>query len=73
MSKLPIISYTKLRNKIKKLWYIEIRTSKHPVYYNALNWVTLPIPFHDWDVPKWTLRAIINELWITVEEFIKIK
>ncbi|MDD2515613.1 MAG: type II toxin-antitoxin system HicA family toxin [Candidatus Gracilibacteria bacterium] len=73
MPKLPIISYNILRNKVKKLGYIEIRTKKHPVYYNPLNGITLPIPFHDGDVPKGTLRVIINELGLTVGEFINIK
>ncbi len=72
MPKLPVISYDNLRKKVLRLNYVEIRTKKHPVYYNPIKWITLPIPYHSWDVPKWTLRAIINELWLSVEEFIKL-
>ncbi|MDP2103626.1 MAG: type II toxin-antitoxin system HicA family toxin, partial [Candidatus Gracilibacteria bacterium] len=70
MPKLPIISYETLRKKVKRLGYFEIRTSKHPVYYNPTKGITLPIPRHSGDVPKGTLRAIIHELGLSVEDFI---
>lgn len=31
--------------------------------------MTIPIPSHPGDVPKGTLRAIIREMGMTVEEF----
>jgi predicted RNA binding protein YcfA (HicA-like mRNA interferase family) len=46
-----------------------IRTSKHPIYYHAEKEITFPVPNHPGDVPKGTLRAIINEMGITVDAF----
>jgi len=72
MPKLPIVSYDLLRKKIKKLGYFEIRTSKHPIYYHPIKGITLPIPHHKGDVPKGTLRAILIEIEVRVEEFIEL-
>ncbi|MHB8521491.1 MAG: type II toxin-antitoxin system HicA family toxin [Limisphaerales bacterium] len=46
-----------------------MRTSRHPVYYLAEKNVTIPVPNHPGDVPNGTLRAIIREMGLTVEEF----
>ncbi len=49
-----------------------IRTSKHPVYYNESENITIPVPKHNRDVPKGTLRIIIKEIGLTVEDFINL-
>jgi hypothetical protein len=49
--------------------YVEIRTSRHPVYYLAEKNLTIPVLQHPGDVPKGKLRTIIPEMDITVEEF----
>lgn len=46
-----------------------IRTGRHPVYYSAAKDMTIPIPSHPGDVPKGTLRTIIHELGLSVDEF----
>jgi hypothetical protein len=48
---------------------VEIRTSRYPVYYSAAKDLTDPIPIHPGDVPKGTLRSIICEMQISIEEF----
>jgi predicted RNA binding protein YcfA (HicA-like mRNA interferase family) len=69
MSKLIPISYRELARKLKRAGYVEIRTSRHPVYYLAAKNLTFPVPRHPGDVPKGTLRAIIREMGISPEEF----
>lgn len=69
MPKLVPISHRELVRKLRRAGYVEIRTSRHPVYYLAERDLTIPVPSHPGDVPKGTLRAIIREMGISVEEF----
>lgn len=69
MPKLVPITHRELARKLRRAGYVEIRTSRHPVYYFAENDITIPIPQHPGDVPKGTLRAIIREMGVSVEEF----
>lgn len=69
MPKLIPVSYRELARKFKRAGYVEIRTSRHPVYYLAEKNLTIPIPKHPGDVPKGTLRAIIREMGVSVEAF----
>ena len=72
MPKLVRISYRELAAKLKRAGYREIRTSRHPVYYLAEMDVTIPVPRHAGDVPIGTLRAIVREMGLGVEEFNKL-
>lgn len=69
MPKLVRISYRELAVKLKRAGYIEIRTKRHPVYYLSAKNITIPVPRHPGDVPIGTLRAIVREMGISVEEF----
>ncbi|MDH3324207.1 MAG: type II toxin-antitoxin system HicA family toxin [Candidatus Peregrinibacteria bacterium] len=69
MPKLPIISYKILAKKLRKAGYILIRTKKHPVYFCEEKNLTIPVPMHSGDVPKGTLRAIISEMEISIDQF----
>jgi len=69
MPKLTPVSYRELARKLRRAGYVEIRTSRHPVYYLAAGNLTIPVPHHPGDVPKGTLRTIIREMGITVEAF----
>jgi predicted RNA binding protein YcfA (HicA-like mRNA interferase family) len=69
MPKLIPITHRELARKLKWSGYVEIRTSKHPVYYLAAKNLTIPVPQHPGDVPKGTLRAIVREMGISVDEF----
>lgn len=69
MPKLVPISHRELARKLKCAGYVEIRTSRHPVYYHAANNLTIPVPRHPGDVPKGTLRAILREMGMGAEEF----
>lgn len=69
MPKLVPITHRELAKKLRRAGYVEIRTSRHPVYYLAEHNITIPVPQHPGDVPKGTLRTIIREMGISVEEF----
>jgi predicted RNA binding protein YcfA (HicA-like mRNA interferase family) len=69
MPKLVPISHRELARKLRRAGFIEIRTSRHPVYYSAQRDLTVPIPMHPGDVPKGTLRSIIREMRISLEDF----
>jgi predicted RNA binding protein YcfA (HicA-like mRNA interferase family) len=66
---LILITHRELARKLRRAGYVEIRTTRHPVYYLAKENVTIPVPNHPGDVPKGTLRAIIREMGISVEQF----
>jgi predicted RNA binding protein YcfA (HicA-like mRNA interferase family) len=69
MPKLARISYRELAAKLRRAGYREIRTSRHPVYYLAKQDITIPVPRHPGDIPIGTLRAIVREMGMSVEDF----
>ena len=69
MPKLNRVSYRELAAKLRRAGFVGIRTSRHPVYYLEGKNITVPVPRHLGDVPMGTLRAIIREIVMTVEEF----
>ena len=69
MPKLQRCSYRALAAKLRRAGYVEVRTSRHPVYYLAEENITIPVPRHPGDVPIGTLRAIVREMGISIEEF----
>jgi len=69
MPRLVPLSHRELARKLRRAGFVLIRTSRHPVYYLAEKDLTIPIPSHPGDVPKGTLRTIIRELAISIDEF----
>lgn len=69
MPKLIPVSHRELARKLRRAGYVEVRTSRHPVYFLAARNLTIPVPSHPGDVPKGTLRAIVREMGLSVEEF----
>jgi predicted RNA binding protein YcfA (HicA-like mRNA interferase family) len=69
MPKLARITYRELAAKLRRAGYVEIRTSRHPVYYLAEQDITIPIPRHPGNVPIGTLRAIVREMHLTIDRF----
>ena len=69
MPKIERVTYRGLATKLRHAGYVEVRTSRHPVYYLEEKNITVPVPRHPGDVPIGTLRAIVREMGITVEEF----
>ena len=69
MPKLVRITHRELARKLRRAGYVEVRTSRHPVFYLASLDVTIPVPRHPGDVPIGTLRAIVREMGMSVEDF----
>jgi predicted RNA binding protein YcfA (HicA-like mRNA interferase family) len=69
MPKLIRVSYRELATKLRRAGYVEIRTNRHLVYYLEERNATIPVPRHPGDVPIGTLRAIVREMGLTVDEF----
>jgi predicted RNA binding protein YcfA (HicA-like mRNA interferase family) len=69
MPKLARISHRELARKLRRAGYVEIRTSRHPVFYLAEKNITIPVPRHPGDVPIGTLRAIVREMGMAADQF----
>ncbi len=73
MPKLPIINYKTLARKLEKAGFQYVRTKKHQVYCHLEKNLTIPIPKnHRGDIPKGTLRAIIHQMEMSVDDFSKL-
>lgn len=70
MSKLPSLSYREVAAKLRRAGFVHVRTGKHDVYVSTAKNVAIPLPHHSGDVPRGTLRAIIREAGLTVDEFL---
>ena len=75
MSHLPSFKVKEVLRCLHKAGYVKWRQSgSHMVLYHALDNKTVTVPIHfGKDVPKGTLRAIIREAGLTVEEFMRLR
>lgn len=71
MPKLPVLSAREVIQKLKKAGFIFDRHAKgsHEIYYNPVTKRRTVVPNHPGDMPKGTLKAIIDEAGLTVDEF----
>jgi predicted RNA binding protein YcfA (HicA-like mRNA interferase family) len=69
MPKLVPISHRESARKLRSAGFVEIRNPPPPRLLPARQDLTIPIPMHPGDVPRGTLRSIIREMRITVEDF----
>jgi predicted RNA binding protein YcfA (HicA-like mRNA interferase family) len=68
--KLPAITAKELVRVAEQLGFLFRRqTGGHAIYVRASDHARVVIPMHGDDVKRKTLRAIINDLKISVEEF----
>ena len=74
MSRLPSFKSKEVIRCLERAGYVRWRQSgSHLVLYRKLDNKTVTIPVHfGKDVPKGTLRAIIREAGMSVEEFLKL-
>jgi len=73
--RLPSIVARDVIKKLKKAGFVFDRQAKgsHEIWYNPITKRRTTIPNHPGvDIPKGTLKAIINEAGLTVEEFLKL-
>jgi predicted RNA binding protein YcfA (HicA-like mRNA interferase family) len=72
MSKPPLLSGRKIVKAFEKIGYYRVsRKGSHIKIHNDVREITLIIPDHK-EVDRWTLRGIIKDAELTVEEFIEL-
>ena len=72
MTRLQTITARNVIKKLKKAGFVFDRQAKgsHEIWYNPITKRRTTIPNHPGiDIPKGTLKAIIKEAGLTVEEF----
>ncbi|MEX0617151.1 MAG: type II toxin-antitoxin system HicA family toxin [Candidatus Woykebacteria bacterium] len=74
MAKLSPLKPREVISKLKKIGYIVDHISgSHYIMLNPSSKSRIPVPYHAKDVKTGTLRSIINQTGLSVEEFMKIK
>jgi len=72
MPKVPALKPIDLIRKLRKAGFVFDRHAKgsHEIWYHPLKKRRTVVPNHPGkDIPKGTLRAIINQAGLTIEEF----
>ncbi|MHC1570128.1 type II toxin-antitoxin system HicA family toxin [ANME-2 cluster archaeon] len=72
MTRLPSLTARDVTKKLKKAGFVFDRQAKgsHEIWYNPITKRRTTIPNHPGaDIPKGTLKAIIKEAGLTLEEF----
>jgi predicted RNA binding protein YcfA (HicA-like mRNA interferase family) len=74
MTKLPEFTYKDLIKKLRIAGFIFDRQAKgsHEIWFNPKNRLRTTIPNHSKPISKGTLRAIINQIGLTAEEFLNL-
>ncbi|MCS6918375.1 MAG: type II toxin-antitoxin system HicA family toxin [Fimbriimonadales bacterium] len=72
MSRLPSMTYRELVKRLRTAGFVFDRQAKgsHEIWYNPTTKRRVTVPHHSGDLPRGTLRAIIREAGMTVEEFV---
>jgi len=72
--RLPSMTARDVIRKLKRAGFVFDRQAKgsHEIYYNPKTKRRVTVPNHPGDLPKGTLRAIIKQSGLTVEEFLKL-
>ncbi len=69
--KLPLRAKDIIR-KLERLGYTQDHvTGSHVILYHAINRRRATVPFHRGDLPKGTVRSILREAGIALEDFLK--
>ncbi len=68
--KLPLRAKDIIR-KLERLGYLQDHvTGSHVILYNVVTRKRATVPFHRGDLPKGTVRSILREAGIALEEFL---
>jgi predicted RNA binding protein YcfA (HicA-like mRNA interferase family) len=74
MTKLSPQKPRQVISKLKRLSYVVDHVSgSHYIMFNPKTKTRIPIPFHTKDLKTGTLRSIIRQTGLTIEEFLKVK
>ena len=75
MSRLPSFKASDAIRKLRKAGFVFDRHAKgsHEIWYNPATHKRTVVPnHHGKDIPKGTLRAIINQAGLSIEEFVNL-
>ena len=74
MSHLPPMTYRDVVRCLRAIGFVFDRQAKgsHEIWYNPQNRRRITLPHHPGVLPRGTLRAIIREVGLTVEEFLEL-
>ena len=73
MTKLSPQKPREVISKLKKLGYIIDHVSgSHYIMFDLVTKTRVPVPYHTKDLKTGTLRSIINQTGLTVEEFMQV-
>lgn len=72
MSRLPALSYREVIQRLRAAGFVFDRQAKgsHEIWYHPETKRRVTVPRHSGTLPRGTLRAIIREAGLTVEEFL---
>ncbi|HHT9135351.1 MAG TPA: type II toxin-antitoxin system HicA family toxin [Candidatus Avalokitesvara rifleensis] len=72
MSRLPSLTAREVLRKLKKAGFVFDRQAKgsHEIWYNPATKRRTTIPHHPGDIPKGTLKAILQQAGLTLGEFL---
>jgi predicted RNA binding protein YcfA (HicA-like mRNA interferase family) len=72
MSRLPALTYRDVVQRLRAHGFVFDRSAKgsHEIWYNPQTRRRTTVPHHSGDIPRGTLRAIISQTGLTVEEFV---
>lgn len=72
MSRLPGMTYREVIHRLRAMGFIFDRPAKgsHEIWYNPQTHRRTTVPCHPGTLPRGTLRAIIREAGVGVEEFL---
>lgn len=73
MPRLPVVSAQKLAKALENAGFKLIRVKgSHYYYYNTRTEKIAVVPFHNKDIRKGTLHAILNDADISIEELLEL-
>ena len=73
MPKLPIIRPVKFINILNKIGFVEVRQKgSHRFFYRKSDNKATVIPIHNKDIGRGLTRKILNEINLSVNEFVKL-
>lgn len=74
MGRLSGHSYEQVIHKLRSAGFTFDRRAKgsHEIWWNPLTRARLMIPHHPGDLPEGTLRAIVKQASLTVDEFLNL-
>ncbi len=74
MSSIPVLKPQEVVHALKRAgFYIHHRTGSHArLFHKTRPEIRVTIPIHSKDIPKWTLKRILKQADLTVEDFLKL-